>query len=358
MLLLNGDCLELMKTLPDGFVDCFICDLPYGNGTGGTALKWDCMIDLDLFWKEILRLRKDERTPIFHFCNTRFGINLINSAPKKMPFRYDIVWIKSAPVGFLCAKKQPLKSHEMIYAFYEKAPFYDLSSHKHKWVDTINYKDKKNVYGCEVGVEGKKKRYTPGLPKSVQYENEVYASASIDNRPKNHGNNPLYDPPLPKSVQYEDDKSNKGGLYGNTKLKRGAHEGKTTDGTQQVYKPPLPKSVQYEDYGTGVYGDTNKIIKKDRSHSTTYDPPLPKSYQHWKSEKGRHQTQKPLTAIKWLLKYFTKEGDVVMDATMGSGTTGLGCLEMNREFIGIEQDTDIYEAAEALLISTEADLKV
>ena len=63
-------------------------------------------------------------------------------------------------------------------------------------------------------------------------------------------------------------------------------------------------------------------------------------------EKGKHQTQKPVELIKWLLKYYTSENDVVLDPTMGSGTTGVACKEMNRNFIGIEKDKEIYNFAE------------
>ncbi len=125
-LLLNGDCLELMKDITDDSVDLIFCDLPYNQ----TNCKWDIKIDMDKFWKQIMRIKK-LHTPIFFTTTTKFGVDLITSAPKKCYFRYDIVWVKSAPAGFLSAKKMPMRKHEMIYVFYEKLPFYDLSSHKH-----------------------------------------------------------------------------------------------------------------------------------------------------------------------------------------------------------------------------------
>jgi site-specific DNA-methyltransferase (adenine-specific) len=140
MLLLNGDCLELMKTLPDKSVDLFICDLPYGCLTGGggkekakrkeagstdsiAGCSWDIKIDLDAFWIQVERLMKNDHTPIIQFCNTRFGNELINSKPKW--FRYDLVWSKSNGVGFLSANKQPLRSHENIYVFSKKGANYN-----------------------------------------------------------------------------------------------------------------------------------------------------------------------------------------------------------------------------------------
>jgi site-specific DNA-methyltransferase (adenine-specific) len=143
--LYNADCLEQMKTIPDKSIDLIICDLPYGCLTTGESkniLKradnpdkdnnregviagcaWDIKLDLDLFWKQVKRIRKDDHTPCIHFCSTRFGIDLINSNPKE--FRYDIVWCKSNAVGFLSANKKPMSGHEMIYVFSKKGANYN-----------------------------------------------------------------------------------------------------------------------------------------------------------------------------------------------------------------------------------------
>ena len=148
--ILQGDCLEVMKTLTDKSVDCFICDLPYGCLTGdgkkeqkrkrfingkdtGTEIKqtegviagcsWDVKLDLEKFWEQIERLMKNENVPIIHFCNMRFGVELIQSKPKW--FRYDIVWEKTNAVGFLSANKQPLRAHENIFVFSKKGAYYN-----------------------------------------------------------------------------------------------------------------------------------------------------------------------------------------------------------------------------------------
>jgi site-specific DNA-methyltransferase (adenine-specific) len=83
---------------------------------------WDIKIDLTKFWEQVKRLAKNDNTPVIHFCNTRFGAELIASNPKW--FRYDLVWSKSNGVGFLCANKQPLRSHELIYIFSKKGAYY------------------------------------------------------------------------------------------------------------------------------------------------------------------------------------------------------------------------------------------
>ena len=149
MQLIHGDCLEEMKKLPDRSVDLFLCDLPYGcltnqkgeskgfwrpshEGTSlegstkymkGDKLAWDIKIDLDAFWIQVERLMKDDHTPILHFCNTKFGNDLINSKPKW--FRYDLVWNKMRGVSFLSANKMPMRSHENIYVFAKKGARYN-----------------------------------------------------------------------------------------------------------------------------------------------------------------------------------------------------------------------------------------
>lgn len=145
--LLKGDCLEIMKTMADKSISLFICDLPYGCLTGGggkekakrknigktavdkgcyggiiTGCDWDVKIDLVEFWKQVKRLAKSDNTPVLMFCNTRFGIELINSNPSW--FRYDLVWSKTNAVGFLQANKRPMASHEMIYVFSKKGAYY------------------------------------------------------------------------------------------------------------------------------------------------------------------------------------------------------------------------------------------
>jgi site-specific DNA-methyltransferase (adenine-specific) len=128
-----------MKSLPDKSIDCFICDLPYGqltspkgskehikaevNGGQMNGCNWDIKIDLKAFWEQVERLAKHDNTPVIHFCNTKFGIELINSKPGW--FRYDLVWNKERGVSFLLANKMPMKSHEMIYIFSKKGTYYN-----------------------------------------------------------------------------------------------------------------------------------------------------------------------------------------------------------------------------------------
>ena len=252
-ILLHGDCLELMKDLDDESIDLIFCDLPYGQ----TSCKWDCCIDLDVFWKEVMRIKK-LNTPIFMTTTTKFGVSLISSAPKKCPFRYDIVWVKSALAGFLSAKKMPMRKHEMVYVFYEKLPFYDLSSHQHKFMKEETKQIIKEETGGATG-------------------QETYETC---------------------------DKPDRKTMYGNMK----------------IYEPK-------------------------RSGEPRYQPALPTSMLEIKSSKGKHSTQKPVALMEWILKYYSKEGDVILDPTMGSGSTGVACKNMNRNFIGFEMNDEIYQFA-------------
>ena len=246
MKLVNGDCLELLKDLEPKSVDLVFCDLPYGQ----TTCAWDNKIDLSKLWKELKRVVKPT-TPLFFTCSTKFGYELIKSNEKG--FRYDLVCEKSSPRGFLCARKMPMKTHEMIYVFYDKLPLYDISSHKHKFVD---------------------------------------------------------DAPVRINARCE----------------------KTQISKQQISGIDTP-------YGSSNGGTIGNV------HGTNYDPPLPTSVIQFKSERGKHKTQKPTSMMNWIFKYYSKDGDMILDPTMGSGSMGVACKEMNKELIGIEVDEEIYKFA-------------
>ena len=362
MELINGDCLEIMKDMSDNSVDLLFADLPYGQ----TSCKWDCLIDLSLFWKQVNRVCKQDAVMAFT-CSVKFGNTLINSNPKC--FRYDLVWVKSAACGFLNAKKMPMKKHEMVYIFYRKLPKVYTENialhHAHKFLKETENKRGKSVYGL-VNIQTEKK-YTPPLPNSVIKEENVviktnlYSSKTAE-KPRelyrNEGGQ--YTPPLPNSVIKEENivvektqiskkhTAGENNLYGNM---TGGTIG-NTHGTN--YNPPLPNSVIKEElckydvnkntYGGGKDGRI-KISKNKEDHQQKYDPPLPNSIMEIKSEKGKHATQKPIPLMEWLIKYYTREGETVLDPTMGSGGTGIACKNLNRKFIGIEKDEEIFKVA-------------
>ena len=114
---IEGDCLEIMKQLPDNSIDMVLCDLPYGT----TQNKWDSVIPLDELWKQYRRIVKDEGAIVLT-SQGMFTAELMVSNPKM--FRYKWVWEKSKSTNFLNAKKQPLRKHEDVCVFYKKQPVY------------------------------------------------------------------------------------------------------------------------------------------------------------------------------------------------------------------------------------------
>ena len=114
----NGDCLELMKDIPDGSVDLVLTDPPYGT----TACKWDSVIPLDKLWEQYERIIKDTGAIVL-FSQMPFAAELTHSNLKL--FKYEWIWEKDNGTGFLNAKKMPLKKHENILVFYKKLPTYN-----------------------------------------------------------------------------------------------------------------------------------------------------------------------------------------------------------------------------------------
>ena len=355
MTLINGNCLEIMKDLSDNCIDLLFCDLPYGQ----TSCKWDCLIDLELFWKQVNRICKDD-TAMFFTCSTKFGVALINSNPKN--FRYDLVWVKSSPCGFLNAKKMPMKKHEMLYVFYKKLPkiYTDniAEHHTHKFIKSAPMGNKPDLYGRLWNKDGEpytktkiQNKYDPPLPTSVIKDeakgNNIYNKFSYYNNGEKG-----YDPPLPTSVIKEFKSTS---LYGkeNNKIRYLNDDGTVNkDLNTTRYEPPLPTSVIKDEnvvIKDEIYGDEyldKKVDYPNRNGKPRYEPALPNTILEIASQKGKHATQKPVDLIKWCLKYYSKEGDTILDPTMGSGSTGVACNEMNRKFIGIEMDETIFKVAE------------
>ena len=116
--LFKGDCLEVMKLIPDGSVDAIITDPPYGT----TACKWDSVIPFDLMWEQLNRVIKPNGAIVL-FGSEPFSSALRMSNIKN--YKYDWIWEKSSPIGFLNVKKMPLKSIEIISVFYKKLPTYN-----------------------------------------------------------------------------------------------------------------------------------------------------------------------------------------------------------------------------------------
>ena len=274
--LYHGDCLDIMRDMPDKSVDLFICDLPYGE----TNCSWDSVIDMNEFWVQFKRLRKSKRTACIHFCSTKFGYSLIKSWEKG--FKLDLVWKKRNKTGGLASRFRPMRNHEMVYFFYEQAPKYNRDKY-HKRINNV------------------------------------------------------------KHAKSETTQEKKSDAVENKKVERKAAN----------FEPPNPDSVIEE---TDIYGETKTEMRKrgkKRREIGEYDTPNPPSV--FESEKvfigkRNHQTEKPQDILEFLLKYWSDEGDVILDPTMGSGSTGVACKKMGREFIGIELTEKYFNVAKKRIL--------
>lgn len=231
---IQGDCLEVMKIIPDKTIDMILCDLPYGT----TRNKWDSVIDLNRLWSEYERIIKDDGV-IALTSQGVFTAKLISSNEKL--FKYKIVWIKSKPTNFLNAKKQPLRKHEDVCVFYKKSPMYNPQM-----------------------TEGDP--YDKGVRK-----NQCTGSYGNFNTAHVKSNGERY----PNDVVFYDD-------------------------------------TPVDDY---VYVKT----------AETEGPVL-------------HPTQKPVELGRYLIRTYTKPGDIVLDNACGSGSFLVSALLENRQFIGIEKN--------------------
>lgn len=114
----QGDCLELMKNIPDNSIDFIFTDLPYGT----TQCPWDSVIDLQMLWKEYKRIIKKNGC-IALWAQAPFDKVL---ACSNIPmFRYEWIIEKTRATGHLNAKKMPMKAHENVLIFYDKLPTYN-----------------------------------------------------------------------------------------------------------------------------------------------------------------------------------------------------------------------------------------
>lgn len=233
--LYNGDCLEIIKQIPDNSIDMILCDLPYKE-TGNT---WDRSFPLDQVCKEYERIIKEDGC-IALTGTFRFGVQLFNLMPHL--YKYDWVWEKDNGTNAPNVNYQPFRIHENVY-----------------------------IFG--------KGRVTNGKRTPMKY--------------------------FPQK----------------------------TEG-----KPYCQKSGRMSE---NWKGGLNNVVTNNESGLRH-----PKTIQKFIRDKGGfHPTQKPVALLEYLIKTYTNENDLVLDNTMGSGSTGVACANTNRRFIGIELDKKYYDIA-------------
>lgn len=229
------DCIEGMKAIPDGSVDMICTDPPFGS----TANPWDRQLPLPAMWAEFMRVTK-ENAAIVIFSQLSFAVDVIN-ANRKL-FRYEWIWEKSCPVGFLNAKKMPLRLHENILVFYRHLPTYNPQF----WQSTPYKKSQRVIErGCYREL---KRRYVTQSEDGQRYPVDIVRCNS----------------------------------------------GQSLSGNKQMY----------------------------------------------------HPTQKPVELLEYLIKTYSNEGETVLDACMGSGSTAVACINTERRFIGFETVQQYFDIAE------------
>ena len=173
--LFHGDCFEEMEKLPDGIVDMVLCDPPYQ----ATRNKWDVALPLDKLWKELRRICKPNAVIAVH-SGGMFTAKLMTSNPKE--WRYNLVWHKTTPTGFLNANRMPLRAHEDICVFYRKTPTYNpQKTYGHSPVHTYTKRttDGPNYGATKTGISGggSTERYpTSILTFATDKQHEAYHS--------------------------------------------------------------------------------------------------------------------------------------------------------------------------------------
>ena len=258
--LLQGDCLELMKKIPDKSIDMILCDLPYGT----TACKWDNIIPFDKLWEQYNRIIKNN-CAIVLFGSQPFTSNLIHSNINN--FKHEWIWEKQKSANFMSAKYQPLKYHENILVFGNNGK--------------VNYYPQKyNVLEFD----------------EIKQMNDKQLKHLFDTRDYDRYGK------IDRRKTINDCINPKDSHYGKISVKiRNADNGTR-----------YPKSV----------------IKINKSIN-----------------KNVHSTQKPTELLEYLIKTYSKEDDLVLDNCMGSGSTGIACLNTKRNFVGMELDENYFNIA-------------
>ena len=304
MKLYKGDCLEQHKHIKDGSVDLILTDLPYGTvkGLGNSEsinhgmkgkTEWDSVIDINKIMEIANRILRKNGKMILT-AQQPFTNELINKALPNLPFNYSMIWEKDHFANALTAKKAPLNYYEDVLVF-------SKGSH-----GTYGEDDSYREY---LNIERKKAKLTL---------DEMCGVCGLNT--KGHG----------------------GAAY---------HWCSSLQPSMIPEKHYL-KLREVTGFFNREYQELKEIhfncFKRFASTFNLWEGKKYKSniLKYKKDYDGYHPTQKPVLLLEDLIKTFSNENDLVVDLTMGSGSTGVACMNTNRDFIGIELDENYFKIAE------------
>ena len=302
----QGDCLELLKDIPDGSVDMVLTDPPYGvmgksthdiKGWENRNIDWDLQIDHKAVLSECERiLRVNGKCALF--SQDPYTAKLISGATPGLPFLYRAVWVKNNAGNVLGCKRNMVSYFEDICVFGKKEYDYE---HKHPSRSYLMQEKKK----C-IGVDFKK---------------------LLGNCMASHYFTNGFQFLIPSRENYE--KLQSTGFF-QKPYEELAEE-------NQRYRENIPKSV-FNLWQGGKFKSNVLQYPKDGG--------------------GYHPTQKPVALLQDLIQTFSNPGDTVLDFTMGSGSTGVACVKTGRNFIGMELDPGYFETAKRRIEEAQAQRKI
>ena len=302
----NGDCLELMKQIPDGSVDMILCDPPYGtmNTDGGRRIGihgWDKKLPTDQMFLEISRILRPNGKAVL-FGQEPYTSELITSAIPSLPFSYRAIWKKDSFGNCLGVNKNMVSCFEDVCIFTKVSPKSDFG-HSHPL-----RKYNKKVFDF-IGLPQKEITKITGSTYNSHYWTDGVQFSRITK--KDYG---IFEK-----------------LFELSKM-----EGFLT--YEQIEEIDIGFKNQHYAEMDKKYPNIFNLWQGGKSKSNVLE--------YKKDNGGFHPTQKPVALLEDLIKTFSNPGDVVLDFTMGSGSAGVACVNTGRRFIGMELDPGYFEIAE------------
>ena len=300
--LVNADCFDVFPFIEDKSIDAIICDLPYGT----TACAWDIVIPFNQLWEQYKRIIKDKGVIVL-FGSEPFS-SLLRTSNLNW-YKYDWIWEKNNAGNFQLVNYQPLKIHETISVFYNETPNMEFADIMIENMKRLNLK--------QIDVSKLELSRTGGMTGWVT--NKMNGSQ------------------LPTEQQW----TKMCDLFG--------IENKYNEILSTVKK--ITYNLELDDTelilsNKGKAGTLGHLSSESKRETYIQDKTgYPKSILRYNRENCLHPTQKPIPLMEFLVKTYTNENDIVLDNTMGSGTTNLACLKLNRQSIGIEKEKQYYDVA-------------